>query len=279
MRKPIFIKNISLRETKFCFRETKFYFHMLGVLVTLLIMPISGYAGKPLAAKAMEIQPSDKVLLVKYLTGEFDVAASPEFTLIKPPLALRSLYIRKDVLQAYKSMQQAARKVGVNLLIISAFRSYLDQRKIWNKKYKFASLLTETDDERLEYVLKYSAPPGFSRHHWGTDIDLNAVSNEYFNTGDGKKVALWLDENSEKFGFFKVYTKSRRGGHLHEDWHYTFYPTASKYMLLYMNYVKPVHVDSFHGSHLLSIDEFFFEYVFNINKIILSRMSIDGLLE
>ncbi|NJK84501.1 MAG: M15 family metallopeptidase [Saprospiraceae bacterium] len=52
---------------------------------------------------------------------------------------------------------------------------------------KTAAATTPNPQERALKILKYSSMPGTSRHHWGTDIDLNSFSNSYFEQGEGKK--------------------------------------------------------------------------------------------
>ncbi len=47
--------------------------------------------------------------------------------------------------------------------------------------------------------------PG-ARHHWGTDFDLNALNNAYFNTKDGKRIYDWLTQHAAEFGFCQPYT-------------------------------------------------------------------------
>ncbi len=48
--------------------------------------------------------------------------------------------------------------------------------------------------------------PQASRHHWGTDVDINSVEPEYFESGQGLKEYTWLQENAWKFGFCQPYT-------------------------------------------------------------------------
>ena len=45
----------------------------------------------------------------------------------------------------------------------------------------------------VKEIMKYSSMPSTSRHHWGTDIDLNSLENSYFEKGEGKKYSIgWL---------------------------------------------------------------------------------------
>ena len=71
--------------------------------------------------------------------------------------------------------------------------------------------------------------PGSSRHHWGTDIDLNALENSYFEQGEGKKVFDWLEANAHEYGFCRPYTEKgpeRPNGYNEEKWHWSYRPIA-----------------------------------------------------
>jgi len=99
-------------------------------------------------------------------------------------------------------MYEAAQNDGITLIIVSGFRSYEYQKKLWEDKwFGYTAVnnedlyLTIPDDfERTKEILKYTAMPGTSRHHWGTDIDLNSVEPSYFKTDEGKKIYEWLQK-------------------------------------------------------------------------------------
>src|SRR6476469_9455980 len=84
---------------------------------------------------------------------------------------------------AFFAMREAARRDGFDLLPFSTFRDYATQLRIWNNKFsgkkplydmagvaRDASLLSP--DEIVDCILNWSARPGGSRHHWGTEIDV-----------------------------------------------------------------------------------------------------------
>ena len=91
--------------------------------------------------------------------------------------------LHRDVISPFLAMQDAAQKDGVDLQLVSSFRDFDRQTAIFNRKWTgqaqlldingnelpFASL---SDDEKLHAILTWSALPGGSRHHWGTDIDV-----------------------------------------------------------------------------------------------------------
>ena len=66
----------------------------------------------------------------------------------------------------------------------------------------------KTPEQIINLILEYSSAPGTSRHHWGTDMDINALQNDYFsNKGNGAFLYEWLQKNAAKFGFCQPYNK------------------------------------------------------------------------
>lgn len=87
---------------------------------------------------------------------------------------------------------------------------------------------------RLAVILKFSALPGASRHHWGTDVDFNSTSSADWApaTAGGKKVGrlfdlgVWLSSNAARAGFVQAYTAGRPSGYNVEPWHFSYAPIA-----------------------------------------------------
>lgn len=136
-----------------------------------------------------------------------------------------------------KEEEQKTKKKIPPIKPISAFRSYYDQKVIWNEKFTgkrrtSKSIEGKSPEEKVKVILEYSSAPGTSRHHWGTDIDLNSLNNSYFEeSGEGAVLYKWLQENAEKYGFCQPYTSySERNnqGYLQENWHWSFAPISQK---------------------------------------------------
>lgn len=177
---------------------------------------------------------------IDYLMGKFDPAKHPDFMLIPTSYADREgLYLRKDVFEAYKKMHAAAKTDGVKLVIISATRPFNYQKGIWEAKWNGSRLVEGKDlsktiaDPKLRAlkILEYSSMPGTSRHHWGTDFDLNDLENAYFTSGEGAKVYQWLAANAAGYGFCQVYSPKgaeRPHGYNEEKWHWSYLPVAKQ---------------------------------------------------
>jgi len=94
--------------------------------------------------------------------------------------------------------------------------------------------LAEPSARRLGIILQYSAIPGASRHHWGTDVDFNSTTNAHWAPSPGSRrpagrlhsLGQWLEQNGPRVGFFRTYTTGRTGGHAPEPWHYSYEPIA-----------------------------------------------------
>ncbi|MFO8087113.1 MAG: M15 family metallopeptidase [Bacteroidales bacterium] len=179
------------------------------------------------------------------------------FAKIPVPMANRAdLYLRREALQAFKEMRQAAKNDGIELTIISAFRSFTYQRWIWNSKFQGQRLSGGENmakkypdpKDRVEGILKYSAMPGTSRHHWGTDIDINSLNSAYFKTGKGAKVYQWLQQNAGSYGFFQTYTDNRKDGYQTEEWHWSYVPLAKSYLYNFSQKITYEDITGFEGS-------------------------------
>lgn len=147
-------------------------------------------------------------------------------------IAIPSEYTSKDelihqnVLSPLLEMIDEAKRDGVNLTVVSAYRSYDRQKHIWETKWGDSD---DVDVVRAEGILRYSSFPGTSRHHWGTDVDFNSVSLTYWQGAEGRKVFAWLQNNASRFGFCQVYGKGRKSGYEVEAWHWSYMPTAQEY--------------------------------------------------
>ncbi|MEP3384026.1 MAG: M15 family metallopeptidase, partial [Flavobacteriaceae bacterium] len=146
--------------------------------------------------------------------------------------------LRESAYNAFMQMKKAAYTDGFDIKMVSSYRDFYRQESIWERKY---IRYTEEHEMRpldaIDKIIEYSTIPGTSRHHWGTDIDIidgypkisgDVLVPEKFETGGPfEAFKQWLDENSEKFGFYLVYTKEpRRKGFKYEPWHYSYAPIS-----------------------------------------------------
>ena len=169
---------------------------------------------------------SQKQYSINALTGSGDLE-----------LVGTSFKLQKEAFNAFQKMKSAALKEGINIKVVSAYRSFGRQKSIWNRKYKLFISQGLSPQAAIEKIIEYSTLPGTSRHHWGTDIDIidasvKAPSNllnesNYNKNGVYFELKKWMDANSEAFGFYLVYTNNpKRKGFKYEPWHYTYKPLS-----------------------------------------------------
>lgn len=148
-------------------------------------------------------------------------------------------------------MREEASAAGFSLKIASAFRSFDQQLNIWNKKAQGLRPLLDSNGVELDYsnltpteivyaILRWSALPGASRHHWGSDIDVydnshipeghkvQLVPQESGPGGIFEEFHLWLDDNLKHFNFFRPYAHDL-GGIAPERWHLSYAPLANEF--------------------------------------------------
>jgi len=197
-----------------------------------------------------------------YLLGKFDPAAHPQFSKLSDEHTQGSAkggYLRKETYEAFIKMSEAARNEGVELMIISATRNFESQKRIWENKWEGRTLvegrnLTTVNDpkERARLILLYSSMPSTSRHHWGTDMDLNSLENSYFESGQGLKIYQWLTDHSAEYGFCQPYTSKAGGrtGYEEEKWHWSYLPLSGVFLEEYSKKVTYKDIKGFAGSNV-----------------------------
>jgi LAS superfamily LD-carboxypeptidase LdcB len=163
--------------------------------------------------------------------------------------------VHRAVVDPFLRLQSAARDAGFDLQILSGFRGFDEQSSIWNRKAtgKRAVLdsnavpldITRLSPEQLVFtILRWSALPGASRHHWGTDLDvydraaqpagyeIELIPDEVNPGGMFGPLHAWLDEriaSGTAFGFFRPYDRDR-GGVAPERWHLSYGPVAAPWL-------------------------------------------------
>ena len=116
--------------------------------------------------------------------------------------------LTKECRAAFNEMAAAAEKDGVDLFIVSGYRSYALQKSLYER---YAA-----EDGRAA-ADTYSARPGHSEHQTGLAMDLNSLSASFAYTREGR----WLAENAFRFGFVIRYPAGKQSvtGYVYEPWH------------------------------------------------------------
>ncbi|TYA76538.1 M15 family metallopeptidase [Vibrio cholerae] len=176
------------------------------------------------------------------LTGQTDTH------LISVMVGQKAFQVHPQVSADLLELKQAAQDAGFNLCIASGFRSFERQLAIWNQKMLGQKPLldehsqplhsnTLSEAEKVLAILRWSALPGASRHHWGTDFDVydrDALPEntslllepwEYLE-GHQSEFSQWLNAHLAQFGFFLPYQHGQGIGF--EPWHISHKQTAQQ---------------------------------------------------
>ena len=154
-----------------------------------------------------------------------------------------------EAAKAFEALKIRARKAGFELSVCSAYRGFYDQFRIVSGKLDGSRTVLDADEKpmdisklslakKLDAVLRFSALPGFSRHHFGTDFDVYAsdrlpcgqklqlTCREYAYGSYFFEFGEFLKANLEEFGFIRPF--SGLGFVAAEPWHISYFPKAER---------------------------------------------------
>ena len=123
-------------------------------------------------------------------------------------------YLRKDAKIYFEIMAKDAKKEGLTILAVSAYRSYDYQEKL------YSNYVNSLGHFRADIA---SARAGHSEHQTGLSVDIANKSLDYDNFENTKEF-YWMIDNSYKYGFILRYPKAKYDitGFMYEPWHYRF---------------------------------------------------------
>ncbi len=220
------------------------------------------------APRSTDTLPVPALVSKDYLLGKFDPAKHPDFVPLGKPYTDRpGMMLRKEAFEAFQKMWEKARADGISLKIISSTRNFNQQKIIWEGKWnRFAQTAPDPKARALK-ILEFSSMPGSSRHHWGTDIDLNDLNNAAFEPG-GKhlKVYQWLAAHAQEFGFCQPYTAGRTHGYQEEKWHWSYTPLSRPFLAQFKTSITDSDLQGFLGANLAGEIGAVRHYVLGINQ-------------
>ncbi len=192
-----------------------------------------------------------------------------------PELFGEGFSLRKDAFDSFMKMKVKAAESGIKIKVVSSYRNYAHQNRIWERKYKKFTSESLSPIEAILKIVEYSTIPGTSRHHWGTDLDIVdgavtqpkslLVAEHFHNEGPFCKLKEWLDEHSESFDFLLVYTDNgNRNGFKYEPWHLSYKPLSLDYLREYkeLDTFKMLQEEKLLGSEYFT-DDFIKSYISN----------------
>jgi D-alanyl-D-alanine carboxypeptidase len=138
-------------------------------------------------------------------------------------------WLKREAADALSAMFTEAKRAKISLKILSAYRSYSTQVRV------FANWVAKSG---LQQARKYSAVPGHSEHQLGTTVDIGSLtgvawSNPKFATSP---TALWLEAHAYKFGFVRSYPAGAANIALScygaEAWHWRYVGKSLAYEIV-----------------------------------------------
>jgi D-alanyl-D-alanine carboxypeptidase len=148
--------------------------------------------------------------------------------------------LQEPAMNAWRELQAAARAEGVELDLVSAYRSVQRQRQLFlaelglvsrqstGREYETREIAAGQADSQIQEVLRYSSIPGFSKHHSGYTIDISDPSEGHeFTDFQQTRGFTWISAhnylNAKRYGFIPSYPAGADGqGPDPEPWEYVW---------------------------------------------------------
>jgi LAS superfamily LD-carboxypeptidase LdcB len=159
----------------------------------------------------------DKQLLAKYSKVYFlnENYGPTALATITPKYVLPENKTRYFLAPAYKflkKMIEDAEDDGINLRVVSAYRSFAEQQ----------SLKSAYSTQYGVGANTFSADQGYSEHQLGTTVDFGTPEVPgAMSAFEGTTAFAWLTKNAHKYGFIMSYPKNN-AHYIYEPWHWRF---------------------------------------------------------
>lgn len=148
-------------------------------------------------------------------TGLAPCEEARELVSIGPDVLGREQRLAPRAAEAWQRMRAAAEADGVQLQVVSGFRSVDYQRALIQRKLDNGRSIAE--------ILKINAAPGYSEHHSGCALDLTAPDCPPLEQGFESTAAFaWLVQHAKRHGFRLSYPRDNPHGISYEPWHWAF---------------------------------------------------------
>ncbi len=128
--------------------------------------------------------------------------------------AKSGIYLVKEAKDNLERLISDAKNAGMNIRVISAYRSYSYQENLYNNYVK---------NDGVENADTYSARPGYSEHQTGLVVDVTRAFDD-FNNFENTNEYTWMLENAHNYGFILRYPKDKENitTYSFEAWHYRY---------------------------------------------------------
>ena len=139
-----------------------------------------------------------------------------ELVSIGTDISGREQRLHPKAAEAWRGMRDAAQQHGIQLLVVSGYRSVDYQRALIQRKLDRGMKIAE--------VLRINAAPGYSEHHTGRALDLTAPDCPPLEQGfETTSAFAWLQKQAAKHHFRLSYPRNNPHGITYEPWHWAFH--------------------------------------------------------
>ena len=146
------------------------------------------------------------------------------------------------------AMCAAAEKDGINLLVISSFRTNARQTVLYNNQVakQKANYPEKSEEEIKKIAATISAYPGTSEHEVGLAVDFNSVETSFENTPHFQ----WLKTHAAEYGFVLRYPEEKQDitGVIYEPWHYRYVGESHAKKMNQLGYCLEEYIDYLNNS-------------------------------
>ncbi len=178
-----------------------------------------------------EVEPKTEISDVEFIVDEHFFLVNREYPLlddyeIETDYVQGSYELEVTAAKYCRDMIEAAREDGIELKVLSAYRTVSYQKKLFERniesrmeKYGWSY------DEAYADVLINIALPGTSEHNAGLAVDVVTEDDwDTYEAFDQTKEYRWLQENAADYGFILRYLKDKTDitGYIYEPWHYRY---------------------------------------------------------
>lgn len=137
-----------------------------------------------------------------------------------------NILVCDKVYQQFMLMKMDALKNGYDIDIMSGYRSYDYQEKIYNRL---------VNEKGLNYAIRHIAPAGASEHQTGLAIDICVYKDDkcYIEHEISEFEEIkWLHKNAHKYGFILRYLNGKEDitGYNYEPWHFRYVGNKASYI-------------------------------------------------
>jgi D-alanyl-D-alanine carboxypeptidase len=148
-------------------------------------------------------------------------AEAPALEDVEPNIMGRMQQLAPDTARDWRRMKSGALADGVEILLVSGFRSIRYQADLIRRKLAAGVEIAK--------ILEVNAAPGFSEHHTGRAVDVatrgaRPLTEEF----ESSAAFAWLMENAARFGFTMPYGRNNVYGFSYEPWHWSQLGALSK---------------------------------------------------